>query len=103
VSVMKALGRGLVVEPYVPTVTAARLLAALGSDAQKALLERVMGGEIKLALGHAEPASRYTLNEVATRATRAGSGYKLSGEKRLVLGAPVADKLLVSARTAGGE
>lgn len=103
VSVLKALGRGLVVEPYVPTVTAARLVAALGSDAQKAMLEKVVGGELKLAFGHGEPGSRYNLNEVSTRAAKGGSGYRLSGEKRLVLGAPVADKLLVSARTAGGE
>lgn len=103
VSVMKALGRGLVVEPYVPTVTAARLVAALGSDDQKSLVEKVIGGELKLAFGHLEPASRYNLNEVSTRATREGAGYRLSGEKRLVLGAPIADKLLVSARTGGGD
>lgn len=103
ISVLKALGRGLVVEPYVPTVTTARLLAALGSDAQQAMLEKVIGGEIKLALGHGEPGSRFNLNEVSTRANKAGSGYRLSGEKRLVLGAPVADKLLVSARTAGAD
>src|SRR5690606_33324189 len=103
VSVLKPLGRGLVVEPYVPTVTAARLVAALGSDAQKAMLEKVVGGELKLAFGHAEPASRYNLNEVSTRASKSGSGYKLSGQKRLVLGAPIADRLLVSARTAGAD
>ncbi|MCO5118282.1 MAG: acyl-CoA dehydrogenase family protein [Burkholderiaceae bacterium] len=103
ISVLKPLGRGLVVEPYVPTVTAARLIAVLGSDAQKAMLEQVVGGELKLALAHGEPASRYNLNEVSTRATRAGSGYKLAGEKRLVLGASVADRLLVSARTAGAD
>ncbi len=103
ISVLKALGRGLVVEPYVPTVTAARLVAALASEAQQAMLEKVVGGETKLAFGHGEPGSRYNLNEVSTRATRAGSGYQISGEKILVLGAPVADKLLVSARTAGAD
>ncbi|MFA7503869.1 MAG: acyl-CoA dehydrogenase family protein [Burkholderiaceae bacterium] len=102
-SVMKQLGRGLVVEPYVPTVTGARLLAALGNDAQKSLLEGVASGELKLTLAHGEPASRYQLDVVSTRATKAGSGYQLSGEKRLVLGAAVADKLLVSARTAGAD
>lgn len=102
VSVLKPLGRDLVVEPYVANMAAARLLSALGSDAQKALVGQLIEGKLKLALAHGEPTSRYDLSSVSTKAAKGGSGYKLSGSKQLVIGAALADRLLVSARTAGG-
>ena len=37
------------------------------------------------------------------RAKKDGAGYVLNGQKAVVLGAPQADHLLVSARTAGGQ
>lgn len=102
-SVLKQLGRGLVVEPYVADLAAARVVAALGSEAQKGVLDQVAGGEAVLALAHSEPAARYDLQTVTTRAEKAGGGYKLSGEKSVVLGAATADRLVVSARTSGAD
>ncbi|GAA5234969.1 pimeloyl-CoA dehydrogenase small subunit [Verticiella sediminum] len=103
-SVMEALGEYLVVEPYLPTVLASRLIAQRGSGAQhEAILGPVIAGELKLALAHGEPESRYQAAQVATRAEASGDGWKLSGRKQLVFGAPMADKIVVSARTAGTE
>jgi alkylation response protein AidB-like acyl-CoA dehydrogenase len=48
-----------------------------------------------------EPASRYDLTGAKTTAKAAGEGWVLDGEKSVVIGAPSADKLIVSARTAG--
>src|SRR6187399_1816632 len=59
--------------------------------------------ELLLALAYQERQSRYDLQCVATRAERVGDGWRLRGEKSLVLDGHVADRLLVSARTAGGE
>jgi len=101
--VMEALGRRLVVEPYVPAIVlGAGLVARAGSDAQRArLLPRVGSGEHLLALAHDEPDSRYELARVATRARPDGAGFVLDGKKTVVLGGGVADTLIVSARTAG--
>jgi alkylation response protein AidB-like acyl-CoA dehydrogenase len=102
--VMEAAGEALVVEPYLATVgLGARLLARAGSEAQKkALLPAVVEGKLKLALAHTEAGARYNLAHVAAAARPAGGGWEISGDKRVVLGAPSADKLLVSAKTARG-
>lgn len=101
--VLEAFGRGLVVEPFIPTVVlGAGLVNAAGSDAQKAdILPRVVGGEAYLAFAHGEPKSRYTLAHVATTATADRDGFSLAGDKAVVLGGDVADLFIVSARTAG--
>jgi alkylation response protein AidB-like acyl-CoA dehydrogenase len=101
--VMEALGRRLVVEPYVPAIVlGAGLVARAGSDAQRArLLPRVGSGEHLLALAHDEADSRYELARVATRARPDGAGFVLDGNKTVVLGGSAADTLIVSARTAG--
>ncbi len=97
--VMEAFGEALVVEPYVPTVLATRLIARAASAAQKdALLPAVAEGRMKLAFAHAEKGARYRLEAVQTRF----SEERITGEKAAVIGAPLADKLVVSARGADG-
>jgi alkylation response protein AidB-like acyl-CoA dehydrogenase len=102
--VMEMLGRGLSLEPYVPTVVlCGGLIRDAGSSAQKEeLLPAIAGGELMLALAHFEPGARYELDRVATTATATGSGWQLDGAKAVVLGAPSADKLIVSARDGKG-
>jgi alkylation response protein AidB-like acyl-CoA dehydrogenase len=99
--VMKELGRGLVVEPYLATVMGAKFLQLAGG--QEGLLEQVAGGELKLACALGEKQSRYDLFDIATRATRDGTGYRLSGAKTVVIHGGQADKLIVSARSSGGQ
>ncbi|MDP2132419.1 MAG: acyl-CoA dehydrogenase family protein, partial [Sulfuritalea sp.] len=98
--VMEMLGRGLALEPYVPTVVlCGGIIRDAGSTAHKeALLPAIAGGELKLALAHFEPGGRYELDRVATTASARGPGWQLDGAKAVVLGAPAADKLIVSAR-----
>jgi len=102
--VMEMLGRGLALEPYVPTVVlCGGLIRDAGSPAQKeALLPAIAGGEMLLALAHHEAGGRYGLDRVATTATAAGGGWKLDGAKAVALGAPAADKLIVSANCEPG-
>ena len=102
--VMDILGRGLALEPYVSTVIlCGGLLRDVGSPAQKAeLLPAIAGGELLLALAHFEPGARYEVARVAATATAQGSDWRLDGVKAVVLAAPSADKLLVSARTGRG-
>jgi alkylation response protein AidB-like acyl-CoA dehydrogenase len=64
--VMEMLGRGLALEPYVPTVVlCGGLIRDAGSAAQKEeLLPAIAGGELMLALAHHEAGGRYALDRV---------------------------------------
>jgi alkylation response protein AidB-like acyl-CoA dehydrogenase len=104
-SVMEAIGEALVVEPYLSTVAlSAQFVARAGTNAQQqALLPLVGAGKLKLAFAQTENGARYKLAHVATRAKSTSAGYTISGEKRIVVHAPCADQLIVSARTSGGD
>lgn len=103
--VAEEFGKALVVEPYVPTVVlGGGALKYAGSAAQKEEhLNAIASGERIIAFAQAEPKSRWALNDVSTSVKKDGAGYTLNGHKAVVLGAPQADHLLVSARTAGGQ
>lgn len=102
--VMEAFGRGLILEPYFATVIlGGGVLRHGASEAQReAILPAVAQGKMKLALAHVERSSRYNLADVTTTATRDGTGWKLHGAKSVVLHGDCADKIFVSARSAGG-
>ena len=104
-SVMEAIGEALVVEPYLSTVgLGAQFVARAGTSAQQqAILPLVGSGKLKMSLAQTEKDARYNLAHVATRAKATGAGYTLSGEKRVVVHAPCADRLIVSARTSGAD
>ncbi len=102
--VMEALGRALVVEPYLSSVVlGAGLVSDAGNDAQRsAWLPAIAAGEKLLAFAHGEAAARYAASYVETRAIRRGNGWTLDGTKAVVLNGDSADALIVSARTGGG-
>jgi alkylation response protein AidB-like acyl-CoA dehydrogenase len=99
-SVMEAFGEALVLEPYLPTLMAGQIVAR--SPLAAAILPGVVEGKTRLAFAHAEKGARYDLAAVQTRARRDGGAWILEGAKAAVLGAPMAEKLVVSARTADG-
>jgi alkylation response protein AidB-like acyl-CoA dehydrogenase len=102
--IMEAFGRGLVVEPFLAhAVLCLQTLCALPpTDTTESLIGDVLAGTQITILAHGEPKAWGTTRYVETRAEAAGQGrFRLTGHKSRVLGAPMADKLLVSARTAG--
>jgi alkylation response protein AidB-like acyl-CoA dehydrogenase len=102
--VMEAAGDAMLVEPYLATIgLGAQFVARAGSDAQKkAILPAVVEGKLKMAFAHTEKGSRYNLSKVGAQAKKAGSGWEITGEKFVVLGAPAADMFVVSANTDKG-
>jgi alkylation response protein AidB-like acyl-CoA dehydrogenase len=101
-TVFEELGRAGAVEPLLDTaILGGGLIAALGSDAQKELVEQVIAGDLHLALAHGEPNSRYDLAQVQTTAKTDGDDIVLNGRKAVVINAEAADYLLVSARETG--
>ena len=103
--IMEEFGRGLVVEPYLPTVVlCGGILNRHGSDAQKKEnLTSLIAGETVWALAFSEPQSRFNLADVLTSAKKDGEGYVLNGAKAVVVAGPWADKLIVSARLSGDQ
>lgn len=103
--VMEALGRALVLEPYLATVVlGGGILRHGGSDAQKQkYLPSIIDGSKTLAFAQLEKDSRYDLGDVTTTAKKKGDGWVIDGEKFVVLNGNAADTLIVSARTKGGQ
>jgi alkylation response protein AidB-like acyl-CoA dehydrogenase len=100
---MEQFGRHLVAAPYLASVVlGGGLVQTAGSEAQRAeLLPGLCEGRLRLAFAFAEPRGRYDLGDLMTRARPDGAGFVLDGHKSLVLYASAADRLVVSARTAG--
>jgi alkylation response protein AidB-like acyl-CoA dehydrogenase len=105
--VMKALGRGLVLEPYLSTVVVGGgLIQTAGSEAQKEqYIPQIIAGELTLAFAYLEPQSRFDATDIETTACRDDSGdkevYCINGHKSVVYQGRSADKIIVSARTSG--
>lgn len=94
---MEAFGRHLVTEPYLATVVlAGGAIAAIASAAERReWLPAIADGRLRMAFAaedRAEPA----------RARRVSGGFTLEGAKKVVLGASMAETLLVSARLDSG-
>ena len=103
--VMEAMGRALVLEPYLSTVViGGGLLRRGGSAAQKAAhLPSIIDGSKTFAFAQLEKNSRYDLQDISTSAKKKGDGYVIDGEKFVVLNGEAADTLIVTARTKGGQ
>ncbi|WP_420561330.1 acyl-CoA dehydrogenase family protein [Tepidicaulis sp.] len=103
--IMEEFGRHLVVEPFLETVVlAGGFLREGGSPAQQEeLIPGIIGGENIWAFAYAEPQGRYNLADLKTTAKKDGDDFVLNGYKCVVLAAPWADKLVVTARTSGGQ
>ena len=103
--VMEALGKSLVLEPYLATVViGGGFLRHGGSAAQKAAyVPSIIDGSKTLAFAQLEKSSRYDLNDVTTSAKKKGDGWVIDGEKFVVINGENADTLIVTARTRGAQ
>jgi len=103
--IMEEIGKGLIVEPYFPTVVLyGGLVARAGSQAQRqAILPSVIDGSTLGAFAYVERQSRFELSDCKTTATASGDGYTLNGEKVVVFNGTNANKLVVLARTSGDQ
>ncbi|HEY0435039.1 MAG TPA: acyl-CoA dehydrogenase family protein [Phenylobacterium sp.] len=102
--VMEEFGKALVVEPYLGTVViAGGFLKHSGHPGAEALIGQIIAGEAIFAFAYAEPQGRYNLADLKTTARKDGAGYVLNGHKAVVIGAPYATHLIVTARTGGGQ
>lgn len=98
-TVFEALGRALVVEPFLNVLLAGSVIVR--AEAGNGVLDGLIDGTIVAAFAHQEPEGRYALEMVATRAKPCGDGWILSGAKAVVPQLEGADFLVISARTEG--
>lgn len=97
--VMERFGRHLVTAPYLMTaIVCGRLLIAGG---RTDMIERVIAGEVRLALAAGSTHVLRSPEHHSFTAERAGNGFVLAGRMPVVIGGDVADHLVVAARTAG--
>ena len=103
--VMEAMGRALVLEPYLATVILGGGFLRHGASAEQkaAHLPGIIDGSKTLAFAQLEKNSRYDLADVSTTAKKKGNGWIIDGEKFVVLHGDTADTLVVTARTKGGQ
>ena len=103
--VMEALGKALLLEPYLATVViSGGFLRRGGSAAQKAAhIPGIIDGSKTFAFAQLEKNSRYDLQDVSTTAKKKGDGWVIDGEKFVVLNGENADTFIVTARTRGGQ
>ncbi|WP_066774916.1 acyl-CoA dehydrogenase family protein [Sphingomonas sp. CCH5-D11] len=101
--VMQELGVALVAEPFLETaVTSATLLRESGTPAAAALLQRITAGDAVVAFADSERNGRLAAAPALTRASPFAGGWHLHGAKSMVMAAPWATTLLVSAATPEG-
>lgn len=101
--VLTEIGRRLAPEPVAQAaLIPGSLVAELGDDQQRTLLDEVAEGQTLLALAHQEPGMRGLTVRVTTRAERQGDSWTVTGRKNPVLAGDCADVFIVSAALPDG-
>jgi alkylation response protein AidB-like acyl-CoA dehydrogenase len=102
--VLEELGRAAYPGPYFPTVVLGGLALLLGGDAAQRdrWIPAIASGQARVSAALAEDHLDPDPGSTTTRATRSGGGWALSGIKRFVPWAHVADMVLVPARAPEG-
>ena len=98
---MEEMGRALVPGPFFASVClTAPLIVNAGSDEHKEqLLPGISSGQRNATIAYTEANARVDASGIELSASKDGDGYVLSGTKRFVLDAHVADTIIVAART----
>jgi alkylation response protein AidB-like acyl-CoA dehydrogenase len=101
--VMTEVGRRLAPEPVAhAALIPGGLVAEVGTEEQKKILDDVSAGTALLAFAHDEPGAHVTTGELETRAERSGDTWTVSGRKNPVLAGDSADKIIVTAALSDG-
>ena len=94
--VLREIGRTVAPLPAIPTLVAAGLpIARFGTEAQQAVLPKIVSGDVLLTAALVELGAEP--DRPVTTATRDGDGWRIDGVKSNVPGAHVAEAVLVPA------
>ena len=103
--IMKEIGRGLVIEPFLENIIlAGGILKRQASQDQKdKWLSKIIEGEIQATLAFTEPQSRFELENITTSAKNKGDFFSINGKKSFVPNGSCADLIIIPARTNGAQ
>jgi len=76
-----------------------RVLAEYGSASQKQHLKKLLAGEAVISVGMTEPEAGSAVTDLATKATRDGKGWRVSGSKIFTTHSAYADLILTYVRS----
>ena len=100
---LEELGRAAYPGPYWPTVLSAAAIEAAGNDTQKKRwLSAIATGDARATLAFLDSDMDWDPAAMTTKAEKSSKGWTLSGTKRFVPWAHVANVLLIPARTPEG-
>jgi alkylation response protein AidB-like acyl-CoA dehydrogenase len=101
--VLEEVGRNLTPSPFLTSsVMAATALGQASDELRGRYLPGLLAGDSVFAIAIDE-GPKHRPERIATKAERAGNGFKLSGAKTFVIQGGSADMLVVAARTAGSD
>ncbi len=99
--VLREVGRNVAPLPAIATLVSAALpIARFGTDAQQAILSKVVAGDVLLTAALVEYGA--DADAPQTRATQTSGGWRLDGVKTNVPAASASELVLVPAQTDGG-
>lgn len=101
--VQEHLGGALALEPYLAMIAATKAIEIAAGTEGADILASIAEGELVPVLAHDEFGLGLDPANITTTAKLSGDEWVLSGHKSVILGAPFADALIVSARTAGAS
>ena len=103
--IMEELGKGIVVEPFVPTVLlfGGLLSHCRNNDISAGLIPKIIEGSCQGAFAYLERQSRFEITDMKTTATHSKKGWSIDGSKSVVLNGSNATHIIVAARTSGGQ
>lgn len=101
--VLEEIGRNLTPSPFLTSsVMAATALSAASDEIKGRYLPGLLTGDSVFAVAIDE-GPKHRPERIATKAERAGNGFKLTGAKAFVVQGGSADMLVVAARTSGAD
>ena len=100
--ILEETGRSLLPSPFLATLQGTLAVLRAGNPTQrKEILGGVAAGERILSFAITEESGTEDARDLETRATRDGSGYRVTGTKLFVPDGQNADQIVVVARTGG--
>jgi alkylation response protein AidB-like acyl-CoA dehydrogenase len=99
--IMEEFGKVLATEPYIEAVVLALALLRDGGPSASALAESAMDGDAIVIPALYENGARFNLTPAAATAERIGETWRVTAEKIVVAGAPMATHFLLSAQAGG--
>ncbi|UZW53811.1 acyl-CoA dehydrogenase family protein [Sphingobium sp. JS3065] len=97
--VFERLGQALVVEPFLGTLLAGRVLALAGGQGER--LEEIIAGKKIISFASEEPTTRFDLSAISAQAKSRDGAWTVTGIKAVVPHLEAADIIVVSARISG--